>query len=31
MGIVESYPGFIFRPLQQNLWGDSGSGNRPKL
>ena len=23
--------GYRIMPLQQNLWGDSGSGSRPKL
>ena len=37
---IRSYPleafsvcvfAFVFWPAQQNLWGDSGSGSRPKL
>ena len=29
--ILEITPDLVYMPPQQNLWGDSGSGSRPKL
>src|ERR1017187_7968862 len=30
-GVVQKYVALLNSPPQQNLWGDSGSGSRPKL